>query len=235
MAFFSIYESTKPFLEKLFSGDEPTGLSRFLGHASSSAVAEMVSCAIINPAEVLKQNAQMARVDGLAARSNPVFVVLKKLGQNPRGMWAGYSTLLASRLPSTSLIFSLFENVKDHLDRRFGPAVEVSSQVKRSAFAGGLAAAVVSVVFVPIDVVKTRMRLMAVVSQGLSSGPPRGVTPLSITRKLWVTEGLSGFFRGGVLTCVAAAAGGGLYLGCYDGLKMYYTQEMPGQNELVLE
>lgn len=215
---------------------EPSDLSRAFGHATSSAVAEMAACAIINPAEVLKQNAQVAQASGLAVQKNHVLVNLRKLGKNPRAMWAGYSALLASRLPSTSLTFSLFEIIKGRWDRNRGPTTDVPERIRRSAFAGGAAAAAVSVVFVPIDVVKTRIRLMAVGPQYISEYPPRAPRPLLIARQLWVMEGFSGFFRGASLTGFTAAIGGALYLGCYDGLRMYYAkQTLKDENKLLLK
>lgn len=227
IAFFSIYEWAKPAFEQALGGEKPNATSRAVAHAASSAVAELVACAIINPAEVLKQNAQVAISTGSDIRLIPVFTILKKCARNPRKMWTGYTALLASRLPSTSLTLSLYENLKGRWAQEIGPSADVLDQVKRSFCAAGAAGGLVSVMFVPIDVVKTRMRLAGMDYHRKAHPPSLPVRPILIARKILTTDGLAGLFRGGALTCVAAALSNALYLGCYEGLGMYYAQQRP--------
>lgn len=85
-------------------------------HIVASATAELVSCFILTPAEVLKQNAQMIRTPDAAstARSSTIFqpsVTMQVLRhfKTPSQLWRGYSALAARNLPFTAMQFPLFE------------------------------------------------------------------------------------------------------------------------------
>ncbi|CAG8300517.1 unnamed protein product [Penicillium nalgiovense] len=58
-AFFTVYEASKMAFDNAQSAGYVLGVPRPLIHVASSAVAELLACAIQNPAEVLKQNAQV--------------------------------------------------------------------------------------------------------------------------------------------------------------------------------
>lgn len=61
VALFYIYETAK---SALLNGSEETGSEKMLAavaHAISSVAAELESCAILDPAEVLKQDAQVSK------------------------------------------------------------------------------------------------------------------------------------------------------------------------------
>jgi hypothetical protein len=49
---------------------------------------------------------------------------------------------------------------------------------------------------------------------------------IAVARGILVEDGIRGLFRGGALTCLAAGLGGGLFLGCYDGLKVYFGAQV---------
>ena len=54
-----------------------------------------------------------------------------------------------------------------------------------------------------------------------TSGLPSRVGAFAIARDVLRKEGVAGLFRGSTLTCVAAVVGSGLYIGCYEGAKIY--------------
>ncbi|RHZ50366.1 hypothetical protein CDV55_101562 [Aspergillus turcosus] len=246
IAFFTIYETMKATLQP--SEGAPVSKTRQLAtYALSSAVADLVACAITNPAEVLKQNAQVvndtASKDGRSRSRSPLLATVRQFSRHPTKLWAGYTVLAASHLPGTSLTFSLYEYLRTEWFEVSRDSNVVSANVKASFYSGALASAVVSLLFVPVDVVKTRIRLAA----GTTSyarvplplkadirGIPPSVTPrrvssanaIAVARGIYVKEGIRGLFRGGALTCVAAGLGGGLFLGCYEGLKVYLGEHV---------
>ncbi|OQD90473.1 hypothetical protein PENANT_c001G01630 [Penicillium antarcticum] len=60
-AFFTTYEASKKAFENAQSAGYMLGVPRSVFHVASSALAELIACAILNPAEVLKQNAQVVQ------------------------------------------------------------------------------------------------------------------------------------------------------------------------------
>jgi hypothetical protein len=108
-------------------------------------------------------------------------------------------------------------------------------QIKASVLCAGLAGGCSSWFFVPIDVVKTRMRLALGDEMQLSRSPVNKVgfgnaeihssvrmrpSALSIAQDIFVKEGIPGFFRGSKLTCIAAIVCSAMYIGSYEGVKL---------------
>ncbi|KAI8660095.1 hypothetical protein NCS57_00985900 [Fusarium keratoplasticum] len=223
-AFFIIYEGMKSaFQESGYLNAPPWAV-----HVASSGVAELVNCAISNPAEVLKQNAQIQ----LGGPRKPwgwyTVQAIRHFSAHPARLWTGYSALLASHLPGTCLTFGIYEHIKAQILEKMGEtdpqlAASTSMQVQVSTLSAGLAGGFTSCFLVPIDVIKTRMRLAAgghgVETLERSRRP--SVSFLNIAKETLHTEGMPGLFRGFTLTCVAATIGSGLYLGCYEGVKLY--------------
>lgn len=174
-AFFTVYEAAK----SLFSRANPTlnGSSSplipqpFL-HSAASATAELVSCFILTPAEVLKQNAQMIRKpDGMSAsKGSTVFkptvsMQAFKQFQKPMQLWRGYFALAARNLPFTAMQFPIFENLKasimDHRKKSGTFTGSLTETALTTAISAGSAGSLAAVITTPVDVVKTRIMLSA--------------------------------------------------------------------------
>ncbi|PHH78777.1 hypothetical protein CDD83_3932 [Cordyceps sp. RAO-2017] len=146
--------------------------------------------------------------------------------------------MVAGHMPGICLTFGLYETFKAALLRRRGaqPA-DARQQLRASALGAFAAGGLSSWFFVPIDVVKTRMRLSAgdrietPPSSGpaatgtrhspLRSSPPDPNGAIGIARDVLRREGVAGLFRGSILTVIASALTSGLYIGCYEAGKLY--------------
>lgn len=156
-------------------------------HALASGTAELASCLVLTPAEVIKQNAQMIQTRQAApaeARAAPTprggqgaraparstsLQALRRLlraeGGPLRRLRAGYTALAARNLPFTALQFPLFEALRARLGARWlraetgHPPLAAVGAV--SGLSAGAAGALAAVVTTPTDVVKTRMMLGA--------------------------------------------------------------------------
>lgn len=195
-AFFTTYEGVKHILGNL---TWPTGAQRSpqsqnvtysllptpVVHAIASSCGEMVSCLMITPAEVLKQNAQVVHNQGNGqggggvgggrgrAGRNASLEVISRFRHKPWKLWSGYTALVGRNLPFTGLHFPLFEYVRSHLvDWREarnksspeGPGSRWNPIIERATLTGlaaGFAGTVASVITTPIDVIKTRVMLAA--------------------------------------------------------------------------
>ncbi|KAI3538271.1 hypothetical protein CSPX01_09626 [Colletotrichum filicis] len=241
--FFATYESMK----KTISGTDL--LPRPFVHASASAIAEMGSCLVLAPAEVIKQNAQMLRKQDNSSDSTRRSTSLEALRRvtssgAQRRLFSGYTALVARNLPFTAIQFPIFEHVRKTVwtSRSQGRAegneqglVETAVVTGTSAGAAGAFAAFITT---PSDVVKTRMMLSAgeagdnshsnsspshvEKSASPRSKPKRG--SLEVTRDVYRRHGVRGLFRGGGLRAVWTAVGSGLYLGTYEMSKVWLTR-----------
>ena len=129
-----------------------------------------MSCAILTPAEVIKQNAQMvSQVSIDQSRRSATRQTLARFKRNPLALWRGYGALTTRNLPFTALQFPLFERLKSVLSswvqgregREHSAPLPLWERGAITATAAGSAGAVSAVITTPIDVVKTRIMLAA--------------------------------------------------------------------------
>lgn len=165
-----------------------TPLPSPIAHSVASSAGELVSCLILTPAEVLKQNAQMVSRKQRPSAPNKVFdgnatiQALRKFN-SPTQLWRGYTALAGRNLPFTAMQFPMFEHLRTSIlayRKRLGVSTgslwEIGTVTATSA---GSAGAVAAVITTPIDVVKTRIMLSAA-----DSTQPRGEDQRKIIKEL---------------------------------------------------
>ncbi|PVI06302.1 MC family mitochondrial carrier protein [Periconia macrospinosa] len=222
VVFFSTYERLKRTLGS-------TQIPLPAVHAISSGAAQLLNCAVVTPAEVIKQNAQMLGQDDRKGRGgSPTIKVMKLLIKHPAGLWRGYTALAARDLPFTALQFPVFEYLKRTLTARRSrkkggePVTGVFERARISAASAGVAGCAAAWVTTPFDVVKTRMMLGAG-AKSKDQHPARGseANGLQIFKSVLRDEGVKGLFRGGLIRAGWTIIGNGLYMGCYEGARFY--------------
>ncbi|OGE55969.1 hypothetical protein PENARI_c003G00050 [Penicillium arizonense] len=149
-AFFTTYETVKSILHNSSKSSQNRNRSSTNGtldkfhlpfthslptpimHGIASSTAEMISCLILTPAEVLKQNAQIinqSQSNNKSTLSNEgkdkgkgnksaMRQVISKFRHHPWRLWSGYTALVSRNLPTTALQFPMFEYVRSRLIER---------------------------------------------------------------------------------------------------------------------
>jgi len=207
-AFFLTYESAKSVMNPL-----ATYVPLPVVHAAASGTAELVSCAILTPAEVIKQNAQMVSSD---SRTQATFKTIQHFKSRPSSLFNGYVALAARNLPFTALQFPLFEKLRDKIHQYRDISPEKATLKERAVITGvsaGAAGSIAAGITTPVDVVKTRVMLEA--------AEERRSNEWKVFREVLKREGTKGLWRGGALRGVWTLFGSGLYLGMYDLGRVY--------------
>ncbi|KAG5933023.1 hypothetical protein E4U53_001121, partial [Claviceps sorghi] len=234
--FFSTYEQAKTVLGNALPVHES------LVHSSASAVAEMASCLVLAPAEVIKQNAQMLRekpgsassasssrgkIAAMAQKSTSLQAFRQLAGgDSATRLFTGYTALVARNLPFTALQFPIFERLRSWAwgRREAGRREDQTRGIGETGVIAGLSAggagALAALVTTPSDVVKTRMMVMA--------GRADGAGSWSVVKMVYRERGLRGFFRGGLFRSGWTAIGSSLYLGTYDAAKVWLKRRKQG-------
>lgn len=146
--FFTTYEASKTFYSGL-SRHLPDGLAlpTPVVHSLASGTAELASCLVLTPAEVIKQNAQMIRSGGNSGSTaaaggrggwrNSTSIQALRMVSNSRGLsgaahrlLTGYTALAARNLPFTALQFPLFESFRRRLWERRDARANAALTVK---------------------------------------------------------------------------------------------------------
>lgn len=248
-AFFTTYEALKYGLKELTPPNSTIYVPQSAIHAVASGGAELVSCAILTPAEVIKQNAQMVDRDSMGKKVSPTSYVFKKFRSQPTQLWRGYTALAARNLPFTALQFPVFEKLKTYfMDRRKKskggkPVDGIAERAGITAISASVAGSGSAWITTPIDVVKTRIMLAA----GEETKKPKGDTAapdwlkhgaagsrksgFTVAKEVFQKEGVRGLFRGAALRGAWTAMGSGLYLGSYEGGRFYLEDARKKKNE----
>jgi solute carrier family 25 S-adenosylmethionine transporter 26 len=201
-AFFTTYEGAKTVfsgVNKQFARDGSDGLLPIaVVHSAASGLAELVSCAILTPAEVIKQNAQMYNSSDSSKPGAATRQTLQRFRHNPLALWRGYTALAGRNLPFTALQFPLFERLKtwgqEWRQRKYSEANGGKERKKNeiglwengaiTAVAAGTAGSFAAVVTTPVDVIKTRIMLKAGDDGGQDEKSGKSQKGLSTTDKL---------------------------------------------------
>lgn len=236
--FFTVYEAVRSGLKKASQRKDGTSpIPSFITDSAASGTAELVSCAIITPAEVIKQNAQMVRNpdhksgSSTSTTSNATLQTLNRFRSNPLALWRGYSALALRNLPSTAIQYPIFEKLKETLrarrvaqgKRNPHSLVENGAITAVSAAgAGGIAAVLTN----PIDVVKTRIMLAAAADDdaAATAASRRRKSTRTVVKEIIAERGVKGLFRGMVIRTVWTMFGAALYLSIYESGRVYLAQ-----------
>ncbi|KAI1382933.1 mitochondrial carrier [Hypoxylon trugodes] len=252
--FFTTYEAAKNFISR---HGLPLGLPQPLVHSGASAIAECASCLVLTPSEVIKQNAQMLQQHSGGSRRSASLQALKHLGGAGAGgkLLSGYTALVARNLPFTAIQFPIFEFLRARIwGRRPGVNASEPGSLDRqkenlletgviTGTSAGLAGSFAAVVTTPMDVVKTRMMLLAGSDRDVKQGAHDRITApqdasrynnrggLAVAREVIAERGVPGLFRGAILRAVWTAVGSGLYLGTYEVAKNWLARRKVYYNE----
>jgi len=159
--YFGAYESSKVALQKLMGvdatekGTEHGYRKRMLVHGLAATSGNVISSFVFVPKEVIKQQLQMKGVSQTTIQS-----IIKEKGIS--GLYAGYGATLLRNIPSATIRFVLYEELKrkwgtDNDAHSGGSAKNRKLRAAGTCMAGAVAGSTSSFVMTPIDVVKTRM------------------------------------------------------------------------------
>ncbi|KAJ5489341.1 hypothetical protein N7539_004231 [Penicillium diatomitis] len=220
-------------------------------NAIASSSAEAVSCFMLTPAEVLKQNAQMVqsgqRHSGQYADVSAMRQVLARFKGHPWKLWNGYFALLGRNLPSTAIQFPLFEYIRSRVVEKYrrrkaaGLSLDNSDRASRTketlieragltGFSASISGSVAAIITTPIDVIKTRVMLSAseaapeesrVAEKQKEVRGSKQKGTWAVGKQIFRDEGVRGLFRGGAIRSVWTAVSLSLYLGLYEGGRLY--------------
>ncbi|KAK3389478.1 mitochondrial carrier domain-containing protein [Podospora didyma] len=244
--FFMTYESMKPALGSVLPAEIPQPTI----HALASATAELASCLVLTPAEVIKQNAQMLP----QSRRSTSTEALRMLWRSPEGparrLLTGYTALAARNLPFTAMQFPLFEFFRRHIwayleqtrdtstttqgasqyligrEAKYAPsndAITMTQHLVEAALVTGASSAVSGALaaFATTPTDVVKTRMMVMSGDKAGSAGSNGKSGLEVAKAVFRERGVRGLFRGAVLRAGWTALGSGLYLSSYEVAKIW--------------
>jgi len=197
-------ETTKEKISQTF-GDSPI-VTSFSGGVAGG-LAAMSSQLLVVPMDIISQK-QMVIQDALYRTEGSAFYVAKSIMRTEgiKGFYRGFGLSLFSSLPVGSLWWASYSGCQDLLkrssvfQRNEANANSIESVISKgiSQITSGLSAAIIAATLTqPLDVVKTRLQVGSCpLSDNISLNKSfeRGYT--HITRELYASSGMLGFYRG---------------------------------------
>ncbi|KAJ1720960.1 Fe(2+) transporter [Coemansia erecta] len=175
--YFATYEQTKKMLTSA-SGGKANAL------AAAGGAATVISDALMNPFDVIKQRMQLANT-GYRTISDCAVKVFRAEGL--RAFYVSYPTTLLMNMPFQSIQFGCYDVFRRALNPSgaYSPATHV--------MAGGLAGAVAAALTTPIDCCKTLLQ-----TRGASADAEvrRAASMAEAARIIYRKQGMQGFLRG---------------------------------------
>lgn len=250
--FFISYESAKSALKFSLPSTAPQPAI----HALASAGAELASCTVLTPAEVIKQNAQVLQRSSSSGHSRSssieaLHMVWRSEGGAGRRLWTGYTALVARNLPFTALQFPLFEIFRgqiwnwkrggaesSHTRKDYADSDQLQdTRQSKETRQNGLKSALVETGLVTGASAAVSGSLAALLTTPLDVVKTRIMlnagsssapeTTWEITSRIVRKEGVRGIFRGAMLRGTWTALGSGLYLGSYEMAKIWLKGTSP--------
>lgn len=179
-------------------------------NGAASVLAEFAACAVLAPAETIKQRRQIA----VGSTSGGTAATLSAVASTSalKGLKRGYIAMVARNVPVTAIHFPLYERFRASLNNRWRDwDAQYAKAGTVSALSGGASSSIAAALTTPLDVVKTRTMLA-------TAPGPLAAEMARIARE----EGVHALFRGGLFRCAWSALGAGIYLAAYDAGKTWW-------------
>jgi len=192
--FFSVYESSKPYVRQVNSSES-------FVNSMSAALGEVGACIIRVPTENVKQRMQ---VGATGTFKQTVSAIMKENGY--RTFYRGYATTVLRDSPFAMIQFPIWEALKRYGTKAKGSDLNAFEVSVCGAIAGSSTGALTC----PLDVIKTRI-ILGTDAEGVAYKGLRDVMG-----RMYVERGMSTFFTGIVPRTTMIGMGGFVFLGGYN-------------------
>ncbi|KAJ2453285.1 Fe(2+) transporter [Coemansia sp. RSA 2336] len=202
--YFATYEHTK----KILSG----GNANAMAAGAAGGVATVVSDALMNPFDVIKQRMQLAN-SGYRNIWDCARTVFRSEGL--RAFYISYPTTLLMNMPFQSIQFGCYDIFRRTLNpsNTYSPLTHVS--------AGGMAGAVAALVTTPIDCCKT---LLQTRGASMDSQVRHASSMLDAAKIIYQRQGIQGFLRGAKPRVIANMPATAISWTTYEYFKWVITR-----------
>lgn len=223
--YFLSYDQSKKYLSKL-TGKQNSFLVGFF----SGIIAEVISCILFVPIDVIKERQQVMTLMNSYHYKNSIDAIRQiKSQEGIRSLYKAYGATILSFGPFTGISMSLYDKLKYW----FGYEGKAPS-VMQSMLLSGISGIVASTVTNPIDIVKVRMQVQraerANSAAPLSEGRFGYKNSFHGMKQLFLQEGFLALFKGLSARILFGVMNAGLHLSINDYVKYTVLKKFDESN-----
>jgi len=202
-------------------GGNKLGQYHYASPACSGAAATIVSDAMMNPFDVVKQRMQLR---GSKKVYKSVFDCAKHIyrAEGIRAFYISYPATLATSVPQGAVQFSVYETISTFLN----PSREYNAWAH--CFSGGVAGGIAGFVTTPSDVIKTMLQTRGNAADAELRKVKDLVEGFHLVRR---REGWSGFFKGARPRVLMSMPSTAICWSIYEGFKAYFIARNNSQKD----
>nr|XP_043065809.1 mitochondrial ornithine transporter 1 [Drosophila bipectinata] len=137
-----------------------------------------------------------------------------------RGLYAGSVPAVFANVAENSVLFAAYGGCQKFVTFVVGKEKASELTVVQNACAGSLAACFSTLTLCPTELIKCKLQALREMKHFVEPAHPEDMrTPWSLTRYIWRTEGIRGFYRGLSSTFIREMPGYFFFFGSYEGTR----------------
>ncbi|XP_034111312.1 mitochondrial ornithine transporter 1 [Drosophila nasuta] len=150
-----------------------------------------------------------------------------------RGLYAGSVPAVFANVAENSVLFAAYGGCQKFVTYVVGKELASELTTTENACAGSLAACFSTLTLCPTELIKCKLQALRDMKQFVEPTQTADIrTPWTLTRYIWRTEGIRGFYRGLGSTFIREMPGYFFFFGSYEGTRELLRKEGQTKDEI---
>uniref|UniRef100_A0A6P4FNB9 Mitochondrial ornithine transporter 1 n=2 Tax=Drosophila rhopaloa TaxID=1041015 RepID=A0A6P4FNB9_DRORH len=150
-----------------------------------------------------------------------------------RGLYAGSVPAVFANVAENSVLFAAYGGCQKFVAFFVGKETSSELTTVENACAGSLAACFSTLTLCPTELIKCKLQALREMKHFVEPAHPEDMrTPWTLTRYIWRTEGIRGFYRGLSSTFIREMPGYFFFFGSYEGTRELLRREDQTKDEI---
>ncbi|SPP89240.1 mitochondrial ornithine transporter 1 isoform X1 [Drosophila guanche] len=150
-----------------------------------------------------------------------------------RGLYAGSLPAVVANVAENSVLFAAYGGCQKFVAFMVNKETTGELTTTQNACAGSLAACFSTLTLCPTELIKCKLQALREMKHFIEPSHPQDMrTPWSLTRYIWRTEGLRGFYRGLSSTFMREMPGYFFFFGSYEGTREFLRRNNQTKDEI---
>ncbi|XP_017074521.1 mitochondrial ornithine transporter 1 [Drosophila eugracilis] len=150
-----------------------------------------------------------------------------------RGLYAGSVPAVFANVAENSVLFAAYGGCQKFVTFVVGKETSTELTTVENACAGSLAACFSTLTLCPTELIKCKLQALREMKQLIEPAHPDDMrTPWTLTRYIWRTEGIRGFYRGLSSTFMREMPGYFFFFGSYEGTRELLRRDDQTKDEI---